>query len=231
MVPVTKMQQQVHYETVMQTVKQTQYRPQTVESLVSRVVTTYERRSYTESVPVTTTRQVVEESGFYQTGMVPVTSALPAYGCCGILCGGAGGCSATTALVCQQSFVSGPVVRSVPETTYVQQTRTRMVPVQKTIQVEEARTDMVPVTVDVQVPEQQPRTTEVSVTVKEPKLITETVPVTTTIMVPQERTETVATVQSREVTENVTRQIAVTVPVTPPVTTLITRPGRVSENE
>ena len=45
MVPVTKMQTQVHYETVMKTVKQTQYRPRTVTTMVPRVVTSYTPRA------------------------------------------------------------------------------------------------------------------------------------------------------------------------------------------
>ena len=110
----------------------------------------------------------------------------------------------TTVMACEQVFVSRPVVRSVSETTYVQQTRTETVPVQRTVEVSESRTEMVPVTVNVQVSEQQPRTKQVPVTVNEPKQVIEKVPVTTTVLVPEERTEMVPTVQSKEVTEDVT---------------------------
>ena len=133
--------------------------------MVPRVVTSYTSESYTETVPVTTTRQVVEECGSYETRMVPKISVgarlypslrSPVRRRLRLLPrrhprGGAGGRSATTAMACEQVFVSRPVVRSVPETTYVQQTRTRTVPVQQTVEVSESRTEMVPVTVNVQV--------------------------------------------------------------------------------
>jgi hypothetical protein len=66
MVPVTKKRTRVHYETVMKTVKQTEYQRRTVTSMVPRTVTSYTTETYTESVPVTTTRQVVEECGSYE---------------------------------------------------------------------------------------------------------------------------------------------------------------------
>jgi hypothetical protein len=208
MVPVTKMQTLVQYETVMKTVKATQYQPRPVTTMVSRVVTKYTPQNYTVTVPQTNLRQVVEECGSYETRMVPVTSAAPdcshrcghrCGGGCRLCGGGAGGCC-TTVLVCERVFVSRPVVRSVPETTNVEETRTRMVPVQETVQVPETHTESVPVMVDVQVSEQQPRTTEVSVTVNEPKEFTENVTETKTIMVPEQKTELVPTVQAREVT-------------------------------
>ena len=71
MVPVTKTRTQVYFETVMKTVQQTEYRTQTVTSMVPRVVTTYKTETYTETVPVTNIRQVVEECGSYEMRMVP----------------------------------------------------------------------------------------------------------------------------------------------------------------
>jgi hypothetical protein len=116
--------------------------------MVPRVVTSYTTENFTETVPVTTSRNVVEECGSFETRNVPRIVAGP--GCthgCGHRCGsgckscsgnGAGGCpSTTTVMECQQVFVSRPVTRTVTETCYVQQTKTRTVPVHKTVEVPE----------------------------------------------------------------------------------------------
>ena len=46
-------------------------------------------------------------------------------------------------------------MKQIPQTSYVQQIRTQIVPVQSIIQVPTTKTEMVPVTVNVSVPEQQ----------------------------------------------------------------------------
>ena len=173
--------------------------------MTSQVQTSYVPQSYTESVPVTTYSQIVEETGGYTTRSIPVVSVVPvgdsyagpsyggypvgyggggcggggcglsglfskhAGGCggghklCGGGCGGGGGgyfggggfggggllsvgvgggsagCgggyTTTTSYTTESVYVSRPVVRQIPQTSYVQQTRTQVVPVQPTIQV------------------------------------------------------------------------------------------------
>ena len=72
--PVTKTEKQHRYYTVMKTVPQTSYEAKTVSFTTSRVETSLVPESYTESVPVTTYRQVVEDQGCYRTVCVPLVS-------------------------------------------------------------------------------------------------------------------------------------------------------------
>ena len=53
------------------TVPQTQYQPQTTTVTTTQVQTSYVPQSYTESVPVTTYSQIVEDHGCYQTQRIP----------------------------------------------------------------------------------------------------------------------------------------------------------------
>ena len=55
--------------------------------MATQVQTSYEPQSYTESVPVTTYCQVVEERGGYHTQAIPLVSIVPA---CGAGSGSAG---------------------------------------------------------------------------------------------------------------------------------------------
>ena len=162
--------------------------------MVSQVQTPSQTESYTESVPVTTMRQVVEEQGGYELRSVPVTTTVPVAGCApGDWCWRRW--SWRTLLPLRRRRRLRPQVRSslrrrlrpvrrcgrrcwrrcrrgrwrlhhpdhlhlpaglrlpagrsiVPETTYVNQTRTRQVPVQQVVQVPVTRTEMVPVTVN-----------------------------------------------------------------------------------
>jgi hypothetical protein len=179
--------------------------------------------TYTESVPVTTTRQVVENAGSYETGPGPVTSSQAA---AGSVAGGHG----TAVRPSEQSYASRPVARTIPETTYVTQTRTRLVPRQEVVQVPESRTEMVPVTVNETVALQQAQETTVPVTTMQASQVTETVPVTNTVLVPEQRTEMMPTTQYREATENFTHQVAVRVPYEVPVTVYTSRQTQVTEN-
>ena len=83
-----------------------------------------------------------------------------------------------------------PVVKQVPQTSYVQQIPHPDGSGSADVQVPETQTQMVPVTVNVSVPEQQVQEYDVPVTVMVPKQVTETVPVTTTVSVPEAKTET-----------------------------------------
>src|SRR5208337_6089 len=127
-----------------------------VTILTSKVQTSMVPETYTESIPVTTTRQVVKEQGCYVTQAIPVTTTVPVAGC-------AGGYTTQTSCSYQQVYVSRPVICSVPETTYVSQTKTRLVPVQQVVQVPETQTQLVPVTVNDVVSEQQVQEIDVPV--------------------------------------------------------------------
>ena len=152
--PVTRTEKQYRYSTVMKTVPKTEYLPKTVSFTTSRVESSLVPESYSESVPVTRYRCVVEQQGSYQNVCVPVYSFVPATTCGLHGAGCSGGCGATscrgghsscrgctvrTSYAVQQVYVSRPVSKQVAETCYVQQTRTRMVSVQKVVQVPETR--------------------------------------------------------------------------------------------
>ena len=221
--PVTTMQNQRSYVTVTRPVTRTVLQPRTTTVMTSRIQTRMVPETYTESVPVTTTRQVVENVGTYETGPGPVaTSQAEA----GSVAGGYG----TAVRPLEQSYNSRPVVRTVPETSYVTQTRTRLVPRQEVVQVPECRTEMVPVTVNETVALQQLQETTVPVTTMQASQVTETVPVTNTVLVPEQRTEMMPTTQYRQVTENVTHQVGVRVPYEAPVTVYTSRQRQVTEN-
>ena len=185
--PVTTTQKQQLYVTVQKPITRTVLQPRSVTVMTSKVQTSVVPETYTDRVPVTTTRQVVEEQGCYVTQAIPVTTTVPVAGCstaggghgglfsrcsggagcghkCGHRCGGGcglcggyadGGYTTQTSCTYQQVYVSRPVVRSVSETNYVNQTKTRLVPVQQVVQVPETQTQLVPVTVNDIVSEQQ----------------------------------------------------------------------------
>ena len=83
--------------------------------------------------------------------MVPVVTCAHT---CGHRCGGGcGACGGVTTCVqyrpvttyaCQQVPVMRPTVKCVPETTYVQRTRTKMMPVKQTVQVPQVKVNRIP---------------------------------------------------------------------------------------
>ena len=79
--PVTRTEKRQRYLTVMKTVPQTSYEAKTVSFTTSRVETALVPECYTETVPVTTYRQVVQEQGCYRTVCIPIVSRLAAEAC------------------------------------------------------------------------------------------------------------------------------------------------------
>ena len=116
-----------------------------------------------------------------------------------------------------------PTVKCVPETTYVQRTRTKMMPVKQTVQVPQIKVNRIPyqVTQCITVKEFQSYDVPITRIVKRP--IYGTVPVCVTKMVPESTTVVVPTVKCRPVTETVSRQVAVCVPYQVPVTVMTTQ--------
>ena len=222
---------------VTKTIQRTLYQTYCTTELVTREITRFVPECVTETVPITRTHKVVEPQVCYVTQKVPVTSMVPVVTCshsCGHRCGG-GGCGScggvttcvqyapVTTYACQQVPVTRPVVKYVPETTYVQATRTKLMPVKQTIQCPQVKVNKIPyqVTQCVNTTEFQSYDVPVTRIVKRP--IYGTVPVCVTKMIPQSTTVVVPTVKCTPVTETVTRQVAVCVPYQVPITVMTTQ--------
>lgn len=222
---------------VTKTVQRTLYQTYCTSEMVNKVITHLIPECVTETVPVTRMRKVVEPQTCYVTQRIPSTSYVPVVTCahsCGHRCGGGGcgQCQGATACVryrpvttCtyQQVPVTRPAVRFVPETTYVQRTRTKFKPVQETVTVPQVKVNRIPYTVNQCITEVQFQSYDITVTKMLPRPITETVTVCETTMIPQTSTVTVPTVKCRPVTETVTRQTSVCVPYQVPVTVMTTQ--------
>jgi hypothetical protein len=226
---------------VTRTVQRTIYQTYCTTEMVNKVITRMIPECVTETVPVTKMRKVVEPQVCYVTQRIPSTSYVPVVTCahtCGHRCGGGGcgQCGGATACVryrpvttCtyQQVPVTRPAVRFIPETCYVQRTRTKFHPVQHTVTVPQVKINRVPCgTVNQCVTDHQMQSYDVTVTKMVAKPITETVTVCETKMIPHSSTVTVPVVKCRPVTETVTRQRTVCVPYQVPVTVMTnqTRP-------
>jgi hypothetical protein len=206
--------------------------------MVNKVITRMIPECVTDTVPVTKMHKVVEPQLTSVTQRIPSTSYVPVVTCahtCGHRCGG-GGCGAcggvttcvsyrpVTTCTYQQVQVMRPTVRFVPETCYVQRTRTKFNPVQQTVCVPVTKVNRVPcATVNQCVTEYQMQSYDVTVTRMVPKPITEQVTVCQTTMIPHSSTVTVPVVKCRPVTDTVTRQRSVCVPYQVPVTVMTTQ--------
>jgi hypothetical protein len=223
---------------VTKTVQRTIYQTYCTTEMVNKVITRMIPECVTETVPVTKMRKVCEPQLTYVTQRIPATSYVPVVTCahtCGHRCGGGGcgQCGGATACVgyrpvttCtyQQVPVMRPAVRFVPETCYVQRTRTKFNPVQETVCVPVRKVNRVPCgTVNQCVTGYQMQSYDVTVTRMVPKPITETVTVCETTMIPHSSTVTVPVVKFRPVTDTVTRQRSVCVPYQVPVTVMTTQ--------
>ena len=224
-VPVTKIVQRTIYQTYCTT------------EMVNKTITRMIPECVTETVPVTKNRKVVEPQLCYVTQRIPTTSYVPVVTCghsCGHRCsGGCGQCGGATACVqyrpvttCtyQQVPVMKPTVRFVPETCYVQRTRTKYNPVQETVTVPVKKINRVPCAVVNQcVTDYQMQAYDCTVTKMVARPVTETVTVCQTKMIPHSQTVTVPVVKLRPVTDMVTRQTSVCVPYQVPVTVMTTQ--------
>ena len=241
--PVTEVKKCYRPILVTKNVEKTLYQTYCTNEIVNKEITNFVPECVTETVPVTRTHKVVEDQLTYVTQKVPVNSMVPVVTCahtCGHRCGG-GGCGAcggvttcvqyrpVTTYACQQVPVMRPTVKCVPETTYVQRTRTKMMPVKQTVQVCQTKVNRVPyqVTQCITFKEYQPYDVPITRMVKRP--IYGTVPVCVTKMVPESTTVVVPTVKCRQVTETVSRQVAVCVPYQVPVTFMTTQMQTVAQ--
>jgi hypothetical protein len=235
--PTTVVQKCYRPVPVTRTVQRTIYQTYCTTEMVNKVITRMIPECVTETVPVTKMHKVVEPQLCYVTQRIPTTSYVPVVTCvhsCGHRCsGGCGQCGGATACVryapvttCtyQQVQVTRPAVRFVPETTYVQRTRTKFNPVQETISVPQVKVNRVPcATVNQCVTDVKMQSYDVTVTRLVRKPVTETVTVCETTMIPHSSTVTVPVVKCRPVTETVTRQTSVCVPYQVPVTVMTTQ--------
>ena len=90
-----------------------------------------------------------------------------------------------TTYACQQVPVIRPMVKCVPETTYVQRTRTKMMPVKQTVQVPQTKVNRVPYQVTQCVTFTEFQSYDVPITRIVKKPVYATVPVCVTKMVPE----------------------------------------------
>ena len=235
--PVTEVKKCYRPILVTKNVEKTLYQTYCTNEIVNKEITRFVPECVTETVPVTRTHKVVEQALTYVTQKVPVTSMVPVVTCahtCGHRCGGGacGACGGVTTCVqyrpvttyaCQQVPVMRPTVKCVPETTYVQRTRTKMMPVKQTVQVCQNKVNRVPYQVTQCITFKEFQSYDVPITriVKRP--IYGTVQVCVTKMIPESTTVVVPTVKCKPVTETVSRQVAVCVPYQVPVTVMTTQ--------
>jgi hypothetical protein len=236
--PTTVVQKCYRPVPVTRTVQRTIYQTYCTTEMVNKVVTRMVPECVTETVPITKMHKIVEPQLCTVTQAIPSTSYVPVVTCahsCGHRCGagGCGQCGGATVCVrykpvttCtyQQVQVMKPTARFVPETRYVQRTRTKYNPVQETVTVPVKKINRVPCgTVNQCVRDIQIQSYDVTVTKMVPRPITETVTVCETKMIPHTSTVTVPVVKLRPVTDMVTRQTSVCVPYQVPVTVMTTQ--------
>ena len=235
--PITVMKQCYRPVPVTKTVQKTIYQTYCTNEIVSKEITRFVPECVTETVPITRTHKVIEPQLCYVTQKVPVTSMVPVVTCahtCGHKCGG-GGCGScggvttcvqyrpVTTYACQQVPVMRPTARFVPETTYVQRTRTKLNPVKETVQVCQRKVNRIPIPITQCVTFTEFQAYDVPVTTIKKTPVYATVPVCVTKMIPQSSTVVVPTVKCKPVTETVNRQVAVCVPYQVPYTVMTTQ--------
>jgi hypothetical protein len=242
--PTTVVQKSYRPVPVTRIVQRTIYQTYCTTEMVNKTITRMIPECVTETVPITKNRKVVEPQLCTVTQRVPATSYVPVVTCghsCGHRCGGGGCGQCGGATVCvqyrpittctyQQVQVMRPTVRFVPETCYVQRTRTKFNPVQETVTVPVRKMNRVPcATVNQCVTDYQMQPYDVTITKMVPKPITQTVMVCQTTMIPHSSTVTVPVVKLRPVTDMVTRQTSVCVPYQVPVTVMTTQTRPVAQ--
>ncbi len=215
--PVTETKRCYRPVPVTKNVQRTCYQTYCTTEMVNKEVTHFVPECVMETVPVTKLHKVCEQELTYVNQKVPVTSMVPVVTCahtCGHKCGG-GGCGScggvttcvqykpVTTYACQQVPVMRPTVKCVPETTYVQRQRTRMVPVKQTVQVCQNKVNRIPYQVTECVTVMQMESYDVPVTRVVQKPVYGRVPVCVTKMVPESTTCVVPVVKCRPVTETV----------------------------
>jgi hypothetical protein len=224
--PTTVVQKCYRPVPVTRTVERTIYQTYCTTEMVNKVITRMIPECVTETVPVTKMRTVVEPQLCTVTQRIPSTSYVPVVTCsqgCG-RCGGTSACvryQPVTTCTYQQVQVMRPTPRYIPETCYVQRTRTKFNPVQETVCVPVRKVNRVACgTVNQCVTDVQMQSYDVTVVKMVPKPITETVTVCETTMIPHSSTVNVQVRKCRPVTEMVTRQTSVCVPYQVPVTVM-----------
>jgi hypothetical protein len=236
--PTTVTQKCYHRIPVTRVVQRTIYQTYCTTEMVNKVVTRMVPECVTETVPVTKMHKVCEPQLTTVTQKIPVTSYVPVVTCshsCGHKCGagGCGQCGGATVCVryqpvttCtyQEVQVMKPTIKFIPETRYVQRTRTKFNPVQETICVPVKKFNRVPcATVNECVTDYQTQSYDVQVVKMVRRPITETVQVCETKMIPHTSTVNVQVTKHRPVTDMVTRQTTVCVPYQVPVTVMTTQ--------
>ncbi len=235
--PTTVVQKSYRPVPVSRIVQRTIYQTYCTTEMVNKTITRMIPECVTETVPVTKHRKVVEPQLCYVTQRIPATSYVPVVTCghsCGHRCsGGCGQCGGATVCVqyrpvttCtyQQVPVMRPTVKLVPETCYVQRTRTKYNPVQETVTVPVRKMNRVPcATVNECVTDYQMQAYDCTVTKMVARPVTQMVTVCQTKMIPQSSTVTVPVVKLRPVTDMVTRQTSVCVPYQVPITVMTTQ--------
>jgi hypothetical protein len=236
--PTTVVQKCYRRIPVTRTVQRTIYQTYCTTEMVNKVITRMVPECVTETVPVTKMRKTVEPQLCTVKQPIPSTSYVPVVTCshsCGHRCGGGGCGQCGGATVCvrykpvttctyQEVQVWRPTVKFIPETCYVQRTRTKFNPVQQTVCVPVRKVNRVACgTVNECVTSFQMQSYDVSVVKMVRKPITQTVQVCETKMIPHTSTVNVQVTKCRPVTEMVTRQTSVCVPYQVPVTVMTTQ--------
>ena len=236
--PTTVVQKCYRRIPVTRTVERTIYQTYCTTEMVNKTITRMIPECVTETVPVTKMRKTVEPQLCTVKQPIPVTSYVPVVTCshsCGHRCGGGGCGQCGGATVCvsyrpvttcsyQEVQVWKPTVKFVPETCYVQRTRTKFNPVQHTVCVPVKKVNRVPCgTVSQCVTDWQTQSYDVTVCKMVRRPITETVQVCETKMIPHTSTVNVQVRKCKPVTEMVSRQTSVCVPYQVPVTVMTTQ--------
>lgn len=236
--PTTVVQKCYRRIPVTRTVERTIYQTYCTTEMVNKTITRMVPECVTETVPVTKMRKTVEPQLCTVKQPIPVTSYVPVVTCshtCGHRCGGGGCGQCGGATVCvryrpvttctyQEVQVMRPTVKFVPETCYVQRTRTKFNPVQQTVCVPVRKVNRVACgTVSQCVTDWQMQSYDVTVCKMVRRPITETVQVCETTMIPHSSTVNVQVTKCKPVTEMVSRQTSVCVPYQVPVTVMTTQ--------
>jgi hypothetical protein len=147
--------------------------------------------SYNVLKPVQTTRQVTETQASFENQQVvvpgPIVQQTMVNGCTG--CAQTVAVQAAPRVLNQTVMVQRPVIRNIVETSYVQETITKQVPVQTCSYVNEERVEQVPVTRTEMVAEERVEPYEVRTCNYVAEERVEQIPVQTTEYVAEERVE------------------------------------------
>ena len=237
--PTTVVQKCYRRIPVTRTVERTIYQTYCTTEMVNKTITRMIPECVTETVPITKMRKVVEPQLCTVKQPIPVTSYVPVVTCshsCGHTVrrrrmwsmrrsdGLRAAIGRSRRAPIRRCKSCEPTVKFVPETCYVQRTRTKFNPVQQTVCVPVKRVNRVPCgTVSQCVTDWQTQSYDVTVCKMVRRPITETVQVCETTMIPHSSTVNVQVTKCKPVTEMVTRQTSVCVPYQVPVTVMTTQ--------